>query len=170
MGYVTGQYARKQVVANGAIAQYDIVMLSGWNTAAGLLEVSPADADVAGLNCGQWVATKAIADGATGYVFGEAKLENQDTSGNAIGDAVYLSATAGEWTTTAPSAGGNVVQELGVIMTVSSTGGQVYLYPEYSKTVAISGSTGPTGDTGVTGDTGPTGPTGDTGDSGPTGP
>lgn len=84
---------------------------------AGTLNVRKADATVAGKEANSW-APSAISNGASGTIMLEEGI-NSAVSGLTVGAIYYLSTTAGGVTITAPSASGNVVQEIG--KTLSAT-------------------------------------------------
>jgi hypothetical protein len=108
-----------------SIAAGALVYVCGWTeTSGGAVYRAPNvcladnEAHVAG-----FVARSAIANGYVGSVFKDYRLGTQDTSGLTVGDPVYLSSTAGGWTSTKPVSG--VVQIVGRVSVVSSTVGFV---------------------------------------------
>lgn len=127
------------VVADGNIAQGDLVYFSGYDATTGYLKAKKADADAADpAKCALFVAPAAITDTESGTVVGKYELEGQDTSSaTAVGDPVYLSTTAGGWALSAPSGGGQVIQHVGVVTAKHATEGKVLLFPFYSKTVTV---------------------------------
>jgi hypothetical protein len=71
-----------------------------------------------------------IANDASGDAYGMSVITNLNTDGQTIGDAVYLSATAGGFTFTAPTGADQIVQKVGIVVTVHATTGQILFYPE----------------------------------------
>jgi hypothetical protein len=71
-----------------------------------------------------------IAPGATGTVYAEGVITGIDTSGaGAVGDPLYLSATAGQFTATAPSGPDQICQVVGTVMVKNAQTGSVRFYP-----------------------------------------
>lgn len=91
-------------------------------------EAALADAD--GVNLAAWVCDAAIADGAYGWAFGAVEVIGFDTSGASAAEAlVYLSATAGGWTTTAPTGSDQVQQLIGQVIVKHASSGSIRFYP-----------------------------------------
>lgn len=86
-----------------------------------------ADADVA-THTNIYVTLNAIADATEGYVFkGGKSAANLDTSGaTTVGDPLYLSTTAGAFTSTAPTGADDRVLPVGWSTVKSSTVGQIH--------------------------------------------
>lgn len=108
----------------GALAVGTLVYVSGVNTTTGKPKVSKADADAAApANLAQYVVVEAIPQSGYGRVARAATLINLDTSGySAAGDPVYLSATAGASTPTAPTGTRQIV---GYVKTKHATTGEI---------------------------------------------
>lgn len=106
--------------------------VSGWNGTSLAFIITKADADASGRPA-QWVAMQSIASGAIGKfaAMDQSLVGILDTSGGAVGDPVYLSATAGAMTLTAPT-GAARVQRVGFVTVVSATVGKVQLLPQNS--------------------------------------
>ena len=102
-----------------------LVALSGWDETAQLPTIVLADAD-ADLPADH-VLPASIVNNATGLAKSTFRLTAQATNGFAVGDAVYLSATAGGWTHTAPTAANAVQQVVGKVAVVHATTGVVEL-------------------------------------------
>jgi len=94
------------------ISANDVVCLDDAN-AAGILDL--ADANAASKKFVVGVCTVGAAQSATASVAsgGKATVATSDVGAWACGDAIYLATTAGEATSTAPSASGDVVQRIG---------------------------------------------------------
>lgn len=124
------------VVAGETLAVGDLVYPSGWDATTGKIKVAKADADGANPLKAAWmVASSIIIANAIGVVASEYELTGQNTDAATVGDPVYLSATAGGWTLTAPSGAGKTVQHVGVVTGKSATVGKVFLMPFFSKTL-----------------------------------
>lgn len=106
------------------IAAGALVYVTGYNASAGVVNISLADADVAGSKA-VWVATAAIADATLGTVGKSYLITGVNTNGATVGDPVYLSTTAGGWTLSAPSGSSARVQIVGRVKVVHASTGQV---------------------------------------------
>lgn len=113
----------------GGITAGQPVYLSGFDAASGLFSVLPADAnaaDVAGPIGSPrnplYVARAAIAAGARGVVHRTARITAFDASASAVGRAVYLSATAGQFTLTLPTAADTKATVVGRVAVVGVAG------------------------------------------------
>ena len=73
------------------------------------------------------VLTETIAVGAKGTAMSKGTVTGLDTSGLTVGDIVFLSSTAGEWTAAAPSGSTKVVQALGFVTAVGKTGAILFI-------------------------------------------
>lgn len=109
------------------IAVNKLVTISGYDVTSKLPKIVLADTDAAGLHTDVWVTRAAIANGKTGKVWkGFMSTPNIDTSSaTAAGDPVYLSATAGAWTATAPTGAAVTQIIVGYVQVKSSTVGQI---------------------------------------------
>lgn len=172
----------KVVAVNGAQGQRPAVVL--------------ADADSEPLSAATLgVTSESIASGAEGFVTTFGVLRGIDTSAYAAGTPIWLSQTAGEFTSTKPVAPAHLVF-LGWVIKSNASSGEIFIHINngweldelhnvyidnptqgqaltYNATAGYWTNTtavGPTGPTGATGAAGPTGPTGDIGAVGPTGP
>ena len=94
------------ITASEAISAGNLVNV--WNN-AGVYNIRKADATIAGKEAHGFVKT-AIANGSSGLVYFEG---NNDAVTGVSPGKLYLSTTAGGFTTTAPSGSGNIVQEIG---------------------------------------------------------
>lgn len=116
------------LVRNGtgsSIAKGKLVYLSGYDATSRRLKVTLADADDP-VKQAVAVTEHAIPDSTNSWVALEAIVGGQDTSGSTVGDPVYLSATAGAFTLTAPSGADQIVQKVGQVKSVSATTGQIH--------------------------------------------
>lgn len=124
------------VIAAEALTAPALVYITSLS-AAGVPKVSKADADLASV-VGQvalFVVVSDIANGETGVAFKRSIVRGTadvalNTNGAAVGDPVYLSATAGGWTLTRPNTnglGGSSItaQIVGRVMVASATVGQI---------------------------------------------
>ena len=109
-----------------SIAADKLVAISGLDATSGKPKIVLADADVAGYD-NVWVTTAAIADAAEGVVYrGALSAANLNTnSASAAGDPVYLSATAGAFTHTAPTGSNARVHPVGFVVVKSASVGQI---------------------------------------------
>ena len=126
-------------VAAGDIDEGELVYISGWNATSGLPVMNLADNDAANpAKCAEFICDADVASGAIGYAVGEKLIEGIDTSAAAaVGSPVYLGATAGGWSLSAPTAGGACIQRVGVVTVDNETTGAIMFYPFYSKTVTV---------------------------------
>jgi hypothetical protein len=112
----------------GALAEDDLVYISGYNAANARPEVAKADADGSGTWAQYVVGAGGIANGAGGTVYRE-KLSVATLNTNAasaVGDPVYLHTTAGSWTLTGPANASAIQQVVGRVAVKSATAGQIY--------------------------------------------
>ena len=116
-------------VYNGTGAQIDagdLIHVMGYNAANTALEVELADADT-GAKPADLIANANIANAATGAAVQAYTLTSLNTSAGSVGDPVYLSATAGAWTLTAPTGADQVAQVVGfVTIDHASTGAVLF--------------------------------------------
>lgn len=85
-----------------------------------------ADADSAGV--AQWVVKDAITTGSYGWAYGSARVDGLATNAFAVGAKVYLSATAGGFST-APSLATQSAQRVGTVEVSHATVGAIRFYP-----------------------------------------
>lgn len=97
----------KSITASEALSSGDLINL--WND-SGTSKMRKADATTAGKEADGYV-KDAVLSGASGTAFFDGI--NSGVSGLTIDTIYFLSTTAGGVTSTAPSASGNVVQEIG---------------------------------------------------------
>lgn len=122
----SGGGGAKRFVASAALVANDLVYIDGWNVANELPTMGKADNDASGKHA-QYVIRDTIASGAIGVAYTtHESAANLNTDGaSAAGDPVYLDATAGGWTVTAPTAAAAVVQIVGRVQVKSATVGVV---------------------------------------------
>lgn len=108
----------------GSLAAGTLVYVSGYNVANSAQAIAAADADDP-QKAATYVVDSAIADAGTGTCSKIATLTAQNTSGGAVGDAWYLSATAGSGTRSAPTGADQIQQIVGRIITVDAATGTV---------------------------------------------
>jgi hypothetical protein len=117
------------VYSAGALSKGDLVYISGYNAGSGKPAVTKADADFPE-KAAQYVVAADIAPGATGAVYAEGVVTGIDTSGaGAVGDPLYLSATAGQFTATAPFGADQICQVVGTVMVKNAQTGSARFYP-----------------------------------------
>jgi hypothetical protein len=134
---------------SGALAAGTLVYINGFDTTLGCPTVIQADAD-APEKIAQFILPAAIADGETGYVEASYVITDLNTSGaSAVGSPVYLSATAGGWTVSAPT-GDRVVQVVGIVKVKHASTGSIYFFP--GETVAYKVGTSGLQDAAITAD------------------
>lgn len=117
----------------GALTRGTLVYISGIDAGSRLPNVAKADNDAAGKEA-QWVVlTASVANNGVGVVGKRCRLTGQNTNAaSAAEDPVYLSATAGGWTVTAPTGADTIVQIVGWVEVKSATVGVVELRIPYS--------------------------------------
>lgn len=103
-----------------------LVYVSSYTGANGLVVVK-ADAD-AGLEATHVIPVD-IANSASGIAVETVVLTGLNTNGQTIGDAVYVSATAGGFVFTAPSGADQMVQVVGTVKVVNATTGEIEFFP-----------------------------------------
>lgn len=110
----------------GTLAQDALVSVSGWDATAGAFTIVLADADATARSGADYVLRAAILNNATGVAYKTGtSVATLNTLAGSVGDPVYLSATAGGWTLTAPTGGDDLVQEVGTVIVDSATVGQI---------------------------------------------
>lgn len=108
-----------------ALSALDLVYISGWNETEGMFLVTKADANAAGKQA-QFIVRSAIAQNTNGVAYTAARSSaTLNTNGTTVGDAIYLSETAGGWTTSAPTSATSSVQIVGRVAVVSATVGVI---------------------------------------------
>ncbi len=106
-----------------------LLHVSGYNAATSEFKVELADADGVSKPC-QLVANMTVADSASGTASTTYDLGNIDTSAaGAVGDPVYLAASAGGWTLTAPTGADQLAQQVGVVTVDHATSGAIRFAP-----------------------------------------
>ena len=111
---------------SGGVAAGDIVAVTGYDSTTGYRKIKPADANDATLMRDLFYAPNAIAAAATGYVTKGVVVTAQNTSAaSAVGDPIFLSATAGAWTLTAPTGAGTRQIEVGSVLVKSASVGVI---------------------------------------------
>lgn len=116
----------------GAIAGGTLVALAV--SGAGVTEVVLADADASVQ--ATHVAPTSIGNGASGSFYPIGLVTGVDTSAIAVGNPVYLSTTAGEFTATPPSGATSIIQEVGQVV-VQNALGSIYFYPGFMKPIVF---------------------------------
>lgn len=115
----------------GTLAEGTLVYISSWSETDGAWKVAKADADDPTKVAQYVVRIGTIANTAYGSVSkGYRSTATMNTGGATVGDFVYLSATAGEWTLTAPSGADQDQQIVGSVAVVSATVGVINFWFE----------------------------------------
>jgi hypothetical protein len=106
----------------GELAAGTLVRITGYSAANSAFTVTKADADT---NMATHVVRDAIANTGTGLIYAHSHVTSIDTSGaTAVGDAVYLSQTAGAFTFSSPSSPA-LAQEVGRVTAKDATSGAI---------------------------------------------
>lgn len=90
-----------------------------------VIEVSPADADVAAAMPALGLLESTLAVNATGYAVITGTLRGVDTNAYTVGQELYVSTTAGQLTGTRPTGSTAQVQSIGVVTRVNSSNGEI---------------------------------------------
>ena len=126
------------VKAGEALAKYDLVYPSGFDADKGILEVKKAEADgAAPLKVAWYILPAAITNEHIGIAKRSLLATDIDTDTPDQGAPVYLSTTAGGWTNSAPTGGGEAVQQVGVVTVSDSTEGEILFLVGDSKAVSV---------------------------------
>lgn len=112
-------------VSGSTITAGTPVYISGYNVGAEIIEVEPADANGTATYPAIGVVEVDITNGSNGSVVVLGGVSNIDTSSFTAGDLLYLSETAGEFTTTAPASN---VQELATVLRSHATLGVIAVH------------------------------------------
>ncbi|MCK4625009.1 MAG: hypothetical protein KAV00_06850 [Phycisphaerae bacterium] len=121
----------------------ELLHIKGWNAANSCYDVELADADTVNKPA-QLVATANIANSAVGVAADVYDLTGQNTdAAGAVGDAVYLSTTAGGWTLTKPTGADQIGQEIGYVTVKHASTGAIRFI------VSLAGNRETVGTTGI---------------------
>ena len=124
----TGVVASKRIglpvdnSTGGTLTAGTLVYISGYDASTTAPQVTKADGDS---HLAEYVLSADIANAAAGVVYRGYTLGSQDTSGESVGDPIYLSATAGGWTATALTGAAQLSQKIGVVVTSHASTGSV---------------------------------------------
>jgi len=131
---------RKFTVYSAAVlAKGDLLHITGYDATNDVFSVEKADADTSGKPA-QLVASEANAGSATSLASDIEELTGLDTNAGSVGDPVYLSATAGSWTLTAPTGADQLKQIVGRIKVKSATVGKIKFNTVKTEIVALGSS------------------------------
>jgi hypothetical protein len=116
----------------GTINVGEVVYITGWDNGAGVIEVELADASAAATMPGYGIARTSFTQAATGTLVVAGSLTGQDTAtpegGSwSVGDAVYVSETAGELTITKPT-GTALIQSMGIVARIHASQGVIQVF------------------------------------------
>lgn len=110
------------------IAAGKLVAISGYDAATDCYNIVLADADGSGGQLkADGIVRAAILTTEQGLLYQSMTLTGQATNGLSEGDPVYLSTTAGAWTSTAPTGNDDLRQPVGRVETVHASTGVVRL-------------------------------------------
>jgi len=117
-----------------------LVYISGYDATLDCPTITLADADTSA-KAAQYVTKAAIANNARGLVYAKYEIGGLNTNAGAVGDPVYLSATAGGWALAAPNGADQILQIVGYITAKSATVGKIIflLQPRVITKVGTSG-------------------------------
>ena len=114
------QAARKG--SAGTINKGDVVYISGYNVGQAIIEIELADADTDSAMPAIGVANDAISNSTTGNIVISGLVTGIDTSSFSVGDELFVSTTAGTFTTTKPVANDKIQKVAIVVRSNASTG------------------------------------------------
>jgi len=105
----------------GTINPGDVVYMSGFDSGDGVIEVELADSDNSSAMPSIGIAEDTIDQTTTGSVIvvGPATV---NTTGESVGDGIYVDTTPGTWTTTRPTGTTTAIQRLGTISKIGASG------------------------------------------------
>lgn len=109
----------------GTITAGQVVYASGWNVGQAVTEVELADSDGSGTMPAFGIARSSITNSASGTVVFSGRITGFDTSSWSVGDALYVSTTAGTLTNTRPTSATEDVQKVAVVLRSSASNGIV---------------------------------------------
>ena len=113
----------------------------GYDAGNAALEVELADADTSGKPT-HLIANESINNAATGAAVQAYTLTAQNTSAGSVGDPVYLSATAGGWTLTAPTGADQIAQVVGFVTVSHATTGEILFRSDVLISPDVTGTSG----------------------------
>lgn len=117
--------ARKGSV--GTINKGQLVYISGYNTGQNAVEVELADADGSGTFPALGVANESITNSATGDLIVVGRVANINTAAYSVNDSLYLSTTAGAFTSTRPTGASDCIQKVANVLRSSTTVGVIQI-------------------------------------------
>lgn len=127
MIHADGGHVGVRNVSGSTINKGDAVYVSGYNVGQDKIEISLADADVAGSMPSIGLVEADILNNANGLVLVSGVLANIDTSSFSVSDVLYVSTTAGALTATRPSINGDLVQAIAKVNRSHATLGVVLI-------------------------------------------
>ena len=105
----------------GTINPGDVVYVSNWSAGNGVIQVELADADNASAMPAVGIAQDTITAAATGAIIVVGPV-TANTTGESVGNPVYVDTTAGAWTTTRPTGTTAAIQRIGTVVQVGASG------------------------------------------------
>lgn len=109
----------------GTITKGQLVYISGYNTGQSQIEIELADADGSGTYPAIGVANGTITNSVSGDIVFSGRVVNVNTGSFSVGDTVYLSTTAGAYSTTKPTGDNDCVQGVGRVARANSSVGVI---------------------------------------------
>jgi len=111
----------------GTIAAGKAVYIAGFDTINQVISVELADASSSSSMPAYGIAVTEITDSIPGSVIIYGDLDGQNTSSYSVGDALYISETAGELTNAKPD-GTALIQKIGVVAKSDATAGVIQVF------------------------------------------
>jgi hypothetical protein len=109
----------------GTITKGQLVYITGYNTGQDAVEVELADADGSGTYPTLGVANDTITNSANGDVIVVGRVANLNTSSYSVNDSLYLSTTAGAFTTTRPTGASDCIQKIANVVRSNASNGVI---------------------------------------------
>ena len=107
------------------IAKGAPVYVTGTVGSTSTIEIAPADADAAATMPSIGLLAQQLVQNATGYVVVVGSLRGLDTSTYSINQALYVSTTAGQLTSTKPTGASELIQNIGRVTRVNASNGEI---------------------------------------------
>ena len=122
---LASKYINARNTSGSTITKGSPVYISGWNAGQAAIEITLADADSAATMPAVGIVYEDISNNSNGRILLSGNsVAIVDTSGFSVGDAAYVSGTAGTLTNTKPT-GTALIQKIGTVGRVHATLGQL---------------------------------------------